>query len=174
MEDEIWKDIPGYEGKYQVSSIGRIKSLSRVIKSKNQYGDFEWRTREKILSPGKRDSCGHLSVILNDHHRKSYDVHQLVMLAFHGEPPEDMEVCHNNCIGFDNRLENLRYDTRTENMIDIYKNGKGKNVLSLDDVSAIRFGLFCGLTCNELALMYDVAHQTISKIKRGERYSWLR
>ena len=42
MTDEIWKDIPGYEGKYQASNMGRIKSLARIVTSKNQYGDFEW------------------------------------------------------------------------------------------------------------------------------------
>ena len=174
MTDEIWKDIPGYEGKYQASNMGRIKSLARIVTSKNQYGDFEWRTKETILSPGKRDSYGHLSVALHDHHRKSYGIHQLVMLAFCGEPPMGMEVCHNNCNGSDNHLENLRYDTRTENMIDAYKNGKGKSVLSLDDIDAIRFGLACGISFRELGQMYGVCHQTISKIKRREHYSWMK
>ena len=41
--EEIWKDIPGYEGKYQVSSMGNVKSLSRTIHSSNQYGEFEFQ-----------------------------------------------------------------------------------------------------------------------------------
>lgn len=172
--DELWKDIPGYEGKYQVSNKGRIKSLARTVKSKNQYGEFEWQTKERILSPGKRDSCGHLSVVLHDHNRKSYSIHQLVMQAFLGEPPEGMEVCHNNCDSSDNRIENLRYDTRSENMTDIYKNGKGKSPLTKNDIEAIKFGLVCGMTCCELGLMYGVCHQTISKIKRGEHFSWIK
>ena len=78
--EEIWKDIPGYEGKYQVSNMGRIKSLQRTVKGVNQFGCFEWIFKERILKAGKRDSYGHLSVVLNNP-RKSYSVHQLVMAA---------------------------------------------------------------------------------------------
>ena len=52
--DEIWKDIPGYEGKYQASSEGRIKSLEREIHSSNQNGEFDYLLKERILRPGNR------------------------------------------------------------------------------------------------------------------------
>ena len=66
MEEEIWKDIPGYEGKYQASNLGRIKSMSRMIYSKNQSKSFYWNSQERILSPGRRDKCGHISVVLHN------------------------------------------------------------------------------------------------------------
>lgn len=172
MSDEIWKDIPGYEGKYQVSNMGRIKSLQRTIKGVNQFGCFEWISKERILKAGKRDSYGHLSVVLNNP-RKSYSVHQLVMAAFVGDTPDGMDICHNNCDSADNRLCNLRFDTRTENILDVYKVGRAWKRLTTDDVEAIRFGLLFGMSCCELAEMYDVCHQTISKIKKGVTYSWL-
>ena len=64
--EEIWKDIPGYEGKYQVSSMGNVKSLSRTIHSSNQYGEFEFQIKERVLRPGEHSREGHLSVVLND------------------------------------------------------------------------------------------------------------
>ena len=75
--EEIWKDIPGYEGKYQVSNMGRVKSLSRIIQGRNQFGSFEWRSPELYLRPGRTDKYGHLSVVLNNP-RKTWLVHQLL------------------------------------------------------------------------------------------------
>jgi len=170
--EEVWKDIPGYEGKYQASTLGRIKSLSRIINSRNQNGAFSYKSKEQLLSPGKHDKCGHLSVMLNAP-RKCFTVHQLVMLTFYGPPPEGKVVCHTNGNAMDNRLCNLRYDTQSENVIDVFRQGKKWRSLSIDDVEAIRFGLYCGISCTELGAMFSVAHQTISKINRGGTYSWL-
>lgn len=173
MEKEIWKDIPGYEGKYQVSNLGNVKSLSRTIYSANQSGPIIFQTKERILSPGKHDKCGHLSVVLNNP-RKSYLVHKLVMLAFIGTPPPGKVVCHNNGDATDNRLENLRYDTQTENVLDVLHSGRPWKKLSENDVQAIRFGAWCGISTIELGLMFCVAHQTISKVLTGRTFSWLK
>jgi hypothetical protein len=59
------------------------------------------------------------------------------MLTFVGAPPDGMEVLHNNGDPTDNRLENLRYGTRTENILDVYRQGKVWRKLSVDDVQAI-------------------------------------
>lgn len=171
--EEIWKDIPGYEGKYQVSNMGRVKSLSRIIRGRNQFGSFEWRSPELYLRPGRTDKYGHLSVVLNNP-RKTRLVHQLVMLAFVGEPPEGMYVLHSNGNPSDNRLSNLRYDTQSENVLDVYRQGKAWKKLTAEDVGGIRFGLSCGMSCTELGQMFGVGHQAISKIKNGERYQWLK
>ncbi len=171
--EEIWKDIPGYEGKYQASSMGRIKSLSRIIQGRNQFGSFEWRSPEIILRPGRTGKYGHLSVVLNAP-RKTRLVHQLVMLAFVGEPPEGMYVLHSNGDASDNRLSNLRYDTQSENVIDVFRQGKAWKKLTIEDVEEIRFGLWCGISCTELGAMFGVGRQAISKIKNGERYQWLK
>lgn len=171
--EEIWKDIPGYEGKYQASNMGRIKSLSRMIQGRNQFGHFEWKCAEKVLSPGRHDQYGHVSVVLNAP-RKSYMVHQLVMLAFVGDVPEGMCILHTNGNAADNRLTNLRYDTQSENVLDVFRQGKAWKTLIVEDIEQIRFGLSCGFSCTELGRMYGVGHQAISKIKNGERYQWLK
>lgn len=171
--EEIWKDIPGYKGKYQVSNMGRVKSLSRIICGSNQFKTFQWKSSERILRPGRHDKYGHLSVMLNDP-RQCCMVHQLVMLAFIGNPPMGMCVLHANGDAADNRLYNLRYDTQSENVIDVFRQGKAWKKLTVDDVESIRFGLYCGISCTELGQMFNVGHQAISKIKNGERYEWLK
>ena len=130
MNEEIWKDIPGYEGKYQVSSLGRVKSLDRYIRC-GTGGRGMRRMKGRILRPGPR-SDGHMSVVLG-HGESGSQVHQLVMLAFIGPCPKGMEVCHNNGNPADNRLENLRYDTRTNNILDKYRQGGAHRKLTVKD-----------------------------------------
>lgn len=174
MSYEVWKDIPGYEGEYQASTYGRIKSVERKVVSKNWYtGEPFYRTvPERILKPGRYCKSGHVSVILR-RGTSGKPVHQLIMKTFIGEVPDGMEVLHINGIPTDNRLSNLRYGTRRENILDVYHQGKSWRKLSTDDVEAIRFGLYCGIRGSELAVMYDISQATISSIKRRRIFEWL-
>lgn len=173
--EEIWKDIPGYKGEYQASTLGRIKSLKRKVPWKNPYTalPFQRTVPERILRPGRFCKNGHLSVVL---HRgtSGKPVHQLIMKTFVGNAPENMEVLHINGDPTDNRLENLRYGTRTENILDVYWQGGRWRKLSIDDVEAIRFGLCTGIRGSELSRMFDVSQSVISAIKYGRTYSWLK
>jgi len=175
MDSEIWKDIPGYEGEYQASSFGRIKSVERKVKSKNWYtGKLFYRTvSERILKPGQYCKSGHVSVVLHKG-TNGKPVHQLVMRTFVGEPPKGMEVLHINGESTDNRMSNLRYGTRTDNILDVYRQGGKWRKFSVDDVVAIRFGLRCYISGRELSMMYGVSEQTISNIKHGRIFSWLK
>lgn len=175
MVNEIWKDIPGYKGKYQASNLGRIKSLDRKVRGKCHYTGkgFYRLIKGRILKPGKFCKNGHVSVVLG-HGQNGSPVHQLIMQTFVGNPPCGMEVLHINGNPSDNRLENLRYGTRTENILDVYYQGGKWRKLSIEDVQAIRFGLCCGIKGCELAQMYNVSQQIISKIKHGRNYGWLK
>ena len=104
---ELWKAIPGYEGQYEVSDQGRVKSYRR---DKNG----------RILRPG-RMPAGYLSVALG--RNNSQCVHKLVLIAFVGAAPAKHECLHANGVPSDNRLENLRWGTRTENIKDAVKHG---------------------------------------------------
>lgn len=174
MDTEVWKDIPGYEGEYQASTFGRIKSLQREAISKNHYTGkpFYHTVPERILKPGQFCKCGHVSVVLR-RGTNGKPVHQLVLKTFVGEAPDGMEVLHINGNPTDNRLENLRYGTRTENILDVYRQGGRWRKLSIDDVEAIRFGFVCGIKGVELARMYGVTQQVISSIKHGRTFAWL-
>lgn len=101
---EIWKDIEDYEGKYQVSNMGRVKSLN--------YG----RTgEERILKPGK-DTKGYSQVgLYKNNKRKGVKVHRLVATAFIENPENKPCIDHINTIRTDNRAENLRWCTAKEN-----------------------------------------------------------
>ena len=174
MKTEIWKDIPGYEGEYQASTMGRIKSLKRKTYSKNWSTGkpFARTIPERILRPGRFCKAGHVSVILR-RGGNGKPVHRLIMKTFRGEAPDGMEVLHRNGDPTDNRLSNLRYGTRTENILDVYHQGGCWRKLSIEDVYAIRFGLHCGIRGAELAAMYYVSQHTISAIKHRRTYSWL-
>jgi len=104
---EVWKLVPGYDGKYEVSNQGQIRSYQR-------------RPEGCILRPGRKPS-GHLSVALG--RKNSQSVHKLVLLAFVGAAPNKHECLHMNGNPADNRLSNLRWGTRSENMKDAYAHG---------------------------------------------------
>jgi hypothetical protein len=117
---EVWKDIPGYEGRYQVSDLGRVRSLDHRVRLVSQGVETTRLSPGKILRPGPSPT-GHLSVSLGKGNSKG--VHTLVLLAFVGPRPEGQESLHLNHTPADNRLVNLRYGTRSENVLMDYETG---------------------------------------------------
>ena len=173
---EIWKDIPGFEGRYQVSNLGRVKSLPRIVKRTNVLcGGFSHvHIPEKILTPQAQRRSGHLEVKLGHNPAKHYRVHRLVAAAFLGPCPSGQEVCHNDNDPTNNRVTNLRYDTRSMNRIDMVKAGnEGRQILKVEQIPLIRSRLANGDTCKEIAQDFGVHPSTISKIKTGRNFAWL-
>ena len=111
--EEIWKDIKGFEGIYQVSNIGRVKNLERKVKCKNN----SYRViKEKILKPNKSKHTGYYMVTLSKNGKQNtYSVHRLVATAFLDNPENKPCVDHINTIRTDNRIENLRWVSYEEN-----------------------------------------------------------
>ena len=116
FRNEEWRDIKGYEGLYQISNLGRIKSFDKVIAQKNNSTAIK---KGRILhwsSDGR-----YLFIRLTDSNRvrKNYKVHRLVAFAFPeicGEWFEGAEVNHKNEIKTDNRAENLEWCTQSFNV----------------------------------------------------------
>ena len=109
---EVWRDIEGYEGLYQVSNQGRVKSLER--KAKHWCGG-ERIQKERILKPGN-DRGGYLLVTLCAGGKpKTLKVHRLVCQAFHENPDNKPQVNHINEDKADNRACNLEWTTAMEN-----------------------------------------------------------
>ena len=173
MEKETWRDIPDYEGLYQVSDKGRVRSLDRYIEYSNGKLVFY---KSKIIKQ-REDKHGRMVLRLyKNKNRKNYFVHSLVALAFIGERPKDYVVAHCDGNNKNNDLSNLRYDTVRENSIDMYRHGYKVTVgkLSIEDVVRIRELYKTGdYTQVDIAKMYNVRDSTISNIVRRERFNWL-
>ena len=133
MTSERWQDIPGYEGFYQASSLGRIKSVHRIIDSVSRNGNrYKKSVQERIMSGGK-NSWGHAMIILcREGITKPHLIHRLVLKTFIGPCPNGMQSRHfpddnkaNNC------LDNLQWGTPKENGADKIvhgTSGKGRPV----------------------------------------------
>jgi hypothetical protein len=119
---ERWRPIPGWAGYYEVSDHGRVRSVDRVITYRGATVPVRYKGRIRSL---KRDYKGYLGVRLCAGPDRSYQfVHKLVLFAFVGPCPPGFQCCHNNGIPDDNRLENLRWDSPSENMRDVIRHGR--------------------------------------------------
>ena len=117
---EIWKDIEGYEGLYQVSNHGRVKSLARKVRCKNN----SFRQTEDRIITLKHDKYGYNILVLhNDKKRKTCKVHRLVAKHFIPNPNNKEHVNHKNSIRDDNNVSNLEWVTPRENSIHGIKHG---------------------------------------------------
>ena len=172
--EEVWLNIPGYEGLYQVSNYGKIRSLDRHVKdSNNERRRF---LKGKLLKFGITDKYQHVTLSISGK-QTGYTVHSLVLLTFKGECPEGKETAHNNGIRDDNRLVNLRYATPVENYQDRVLHNTdnrgerhGRTCLTENKVREIR-NLSKYFSGKELARKYSVSVSAISNIL--SRKSWV-
>lgn len=109
---EIWKDVPGYEGLYQVSNLGRVKSLSRYVNGRKP---LVKPLKERILKFW--NNRGYLCVRLcpNPKVRKCIGIHRLVAFAFIPNPNDYPEIDHIDGNPSNNNVENLRWVTHRQN-----------------------------------------------------------
>lgn len=116
---ERWLPVPGYEGAYEVSDRGRVRSLDRIT--------AQGRPCKGIVLTQLNGSKGYKQVGLHRSGQTTHHVHRLVLLAFAGPAPEGMEVRHLNGDRTDNTLANLTWGTHLENMRDQREHGTHKN-----------------------------------------------
>ena len=110
MNTEIWKDIKGYEGYYQVSNLGRIRSLDRWGKGIKKF------YKGKIISQSKHPTGYMMVSLCKDASARTFKVHRLIAEAFIPNPENKPCIDHINTIRDDNRIENLRWCTHKENV----------------------------------------------------------
>jgi hypothetical protein len=114
---EQWRPVVGYEGSYEVSDFGNVRSLNRITDRGRQ-----WRGR--LMSPAPMGPSGYLIVTLwRDGSQRTHLVHRLVLSAFVGPAPEGAEGLHGIGGPADNRLSNLAWGTHSENQFDQVAHG---------------------------------------------------
>ena len=135
---EVWKDVPGYEGLYQVSSTGNVKSLPKMCGFRKDKG--------KILSPFINTSGYELVTLCKNNNQKHFQVHRLVAMAFIPNINNKPQVDHINRVRTDNRVENLRWVTVSENGCNMCLNqlvtykGESKTVGEWSKICGIKQG----------------------------------
>jgi hypothetical protein len=121
MQNEVWKDIPNYEGFYQVSNFGNVKSLERDIYNKN--GNLHYRQKQKLLS--LNISYHYQKVNLHkDFNSKKYYVHHLVSIVFLNHIPNcstKLVIDHIDGDKFNNNVNNLQVVSQSINMLKAIK-----------------------------------------------------
>lgn len=110
-----WRVVPGWDGFYEVSDLGDVRSVPRVVEHK----DGRVRQLKGHTLKQNEDGKGYLFVnFCRDGVCKPMPVARAVALAFIGPRPDGLDICHSNGDKWDNRPINLRYDTRSANQID--------------------------------------------------------
>jgi NUMOD4 motif/HNH endonuclease len=188
---EYWVDISNYEGYYQVSNYGNVRSLDRVItehpsvKNEQQTGKTQ-TLKGRILKP-HTNSSGYYQINLNRKSiRTTFAIHQLVAQAFLDNRSRKPLVNHINGIKTDNNVNNLEWATYSENLEHAYKNRLRRAVktnevasknykrkLTEQQVREIKLLIAAkSLTLKQIANQYDVGRSTIGSIKSGRNWSY--
>lgn len=182
---EKWKAVPGFEGLYEVSDQGRVRSLDRITPRFNRWGTpAPLRVKGRLLKPSPFGKSGHVCVnLFNNGRGKCWQIHRIVLEAFVGPRPRGMECRHLNGRAHDNRLANLVWGTRAENMADRTRLGEhnpalGENrhnaVLTEKQVRAIRSLNASGKGGSEISRTMGVNINTVFGIISGRNWKWLK
>lgn len=158
---EIWKDVDGFEGVYQISNYGNLRSLDRRVPCKNGTRKIEGKLLSPMFSP-----TGYFNkLVVKDGKAHALFIHHLVAKKFIGDRPEGFVIDHIDGNPRNNHVSNLRYVTQSVNL------QKRKDCkLSLDSVKIIK-SLLGTRTQREIAQMFGVRQSLISRIKTGQRWS---
>lgn len=117
MKNELWRDIPGHEGRFQASNLGRVKSLRKVVLFRTREGKVRKRlVRERIFKVDREPNDAGYGVVKLDGINRY--VHWCIATAFLGpRPSDDHVVNHKDFDKRNNRVENLEWITAYENVI---------------------------------------------------------
>jgi hypothetical protein len=172
LQEEIWKDIPGYEGIYQASNLGRIKSLSKTVNISN---GKKRNVLEKLFNLRTNNYGYNVVTMYLNGKMQSKRSNRVIALTFIPNPENKPYVNHINGIKNDDRVVNLEWCTAKENSIHAVKKGLLKNSsgigedhnyfkLTLDDVTEIRSLKKKGFTNKEIGIKFSISKDYVSKI----------
>lgn len=178
MEIEEWREVPGWEGYYEVSNAGRVRSMERIVaRSDGRTQRLAARVRKAQVQPDGRASL----ILCRDSAPRIALVHRLVALAFLGAPREGQEVCHRDGNPLNNHVSNLRWGSHSENMMDrvehgTHNRGERHNMVKLSEgeVRDIR-SLYAGGGLSQAALgkRFGVSQSLVHLIVSRRKWAWL-
>jgi len=168
--DEVWKDIPEYEGYYQVSNKGRIKSLGRIVPTKAGWSKFK---EERILAPNPNRSNYFAISLWRNNLPKRFEIHRLVAKTFLPDFDSKLDVHHIDGDSTNNHLDNLMMISCAEHIPLHIAGEKSPNAtLTDDEVFRIKWMIMNSNKLNvEIAKEFGVSPTTICSIANGR--SWL-
>lgn len=168
VKNEIWKDIIGYEGYYQISNLGNIKRFRKY--------------KSNILKP-RINKRGYVQITLcKNSCTKTFRLHRLIAESFIDNPQKKLQVNHINGIRHDNRLENLEWVTQNENMKHAFNNKlaipligehQPNSKLKEKEVLEIKQRLLFKESIISIANTYNVSKSTIGSIKSKRTWKYL-
>lgn len=171
---EEWRPVVGYEGKYSVSSLGRVRSNrweTPGLPTRKPGVTRTHVTPGKLLAPGL-GSNGYLLVSLYLNGKlTTHPLHHVVAAAFLGPKPAGLNVLHDDDVRTNNVASNLYYGTQAQNIHDISRNGNRR--VTQDDVRHIRTQREAGVSLGVLAKQYGVSNDYIGLITRRVMYAYV-
>jgi len=168
---EEWRDVAGFAGHYQVSDLGNVRSVDRVVVNSRER---PLRLKGRPLRP-RTDQDGYLSVGLSVVGvRWTRMIHDLVATAFHGERPEGYEIHHRNHKRWDNRAVNLCYVAARSHLVAHFTGEDNPNSkLTAARIEEIRTMLANGYSQRRIAKHVQVSQPTISRLVAGRTWQHL-
>lgn len=182
-QGEEWKAVVRWEGLYEVSTFGRVRSVERIVtrwlKKQARYGKPKFVPACILKTPPTPAGYPHLNLARDAKRIASY-VHVLVLEAFVGPCPEGLECRHLDGNPGNSHLSNLCWGTHLENMADQKAHGmtaKGEKSVFAKlrdaDIPVIRQRCRSGEPCSAIGADYKVYRQTVSRIASGETWSFI-
>lgn len=171
-----WADVPGFEGFYQISNKGLVKSLARIV----EYSGKCSRWHEEIILK-LNNSNGYRTVsLVKDKNKTTFLVHILVGSLFIPNPENKPYINHKDGMRWNNHFLNLEWSTNSENQLHSYKmlgnkavNGErnGQSKLKREDIITLRMMADSGYTEKEIASHFNVSKSLVGLIKNNKRWN---